>query len=88
MKDKQIVEKFDKRALSISEASKYACVSEATVRNWITSRLIPFEELPGRGNGSNNFRRIRKMDLDKFLDKHYKESRRQLHLNPNRRYSL
>jgi len=67
---------YDKRAFNIKEAADYACVSEGTVRNWIASRIIPFEEFPGRGDGSHKFRLIRKRDLDEFLDKHYNELKR------------
>ena len=62
---------YEKRAFSIKEAAEYACVSEGTVRNWIVSEIIPFEELPSRGNGSHRFRLIRKCDLDNFLGKYY-----------------
>ena len=61
----------NKRALTIAESAAYACVSEGIVRNWITSGLIPYEELPGKGNGSRKFRLIRKSDLDNFLNIHY-----------------
>lgn len=63
----------NKRAFNIKETAKYACVSEGIVRNWITSGLIPYEELPGKGNGSRKFRLIRKRDLDNFLNIHYNE---------------
>ncbi len=61
----------NKRAFTIAEAAKYACVSRATLLNWIVSRLLPYEELPGRGKGSHKFRLIRKNDLDAFLNTHY-----------------
>lgn len=64
----------DKRAFSISEAAKYACVSRATLHNWVVSGIIPFEELPGRGDGSHKFRLIRKIDIDEFLNQHYHKS--------------
>ena len=60
-----------KRALTISEAAEYACVSRGTILSWIQKKLLPFEELPGRGNGSQIFRRIRRDDLDKFLNQFY-----------------
>ncbi len=63
---------YDKRALSISEAANYACVSRSTVENWLNRRLIPFEELPGR-KGKYRFRRIRKSDLDRFLNDSYSD---------------
>jgi excisionase family DNA binding protein len=62
----------DKRALSISEAAKYACVSKrGTIENWISQGLLPFEELAGRGGGNQKFRRIRLDDLNTFLESHY-----------------
>ena len=63
----------NKRALTILEVSEYSCVSRGTVHNWISQRLLPFEELPGRGEGSQRFIRIRKEDLDTFLDSYYKK---------------
>ena len=62
---------FEKRALTIIEAAEYACVSRATIENWITKGLLPFEELPSRGKGAYCFRRIRKNDLDIFINKFY-----------------
>jgi excisionase family DNA binding protein len=64
-----------KRALTIAEASAYVGVSRGTLTNWILSGLIPFEELPGRGNGSHKFRMIRKSDLDAFLERYYHASK-------------
>lgn len=62
-----------KRALSVAEAARYACVSRGTLELWLAKRLLPFEELPGQGNGRKKFRRIRRSDLDEFLDRHYKD---------------
>jgi len=62
-----------KRAFTVAEAAKYACVSRGIVELWIAKRLLPFEELPGQGNGRKRFRRIRRLDLDAFLDTHYKK---------------
>jgi len=73
-KDKIILS--DKRALSISEAAKYACVSRGTIENWITQGLLPYEELPGRGENAYRFLRIRLKDLDEFLDNFYKVQRK------------
>ena len=67
--------KYDKRAFTIKEAADYACVSETTIRNWIFSGIIPFEELPGSGDNLRRFRLIRKSDLDEFLNGHYNKSR-------------
>jgi excisionase family DNA binding protein len=62
---------FDKRAFTIREAAEYACVSRGTVDNWLSKGILPFEELPSRGKGNYCFRRIRKSDLDEFLNKFY-----------------
>ncbi|MCP4726723.1 MAG: helix-turn-helix domain-containing protein [bacterium] len=64
---------LNKRALSISEAAALACVGRSTMENWLAQGLIPFEELPGQGKGRKKFRRIRKSDLDSFLDFYYRE---------------
>lgn len=66
-----------KRALTIQEAAEYACVSRGTVENWLANRLIPYEKLPGRGNGSQRFVRIRKTDLDEFLNAQVQQPRQE-----------
>ena len=78
-KDKIILS--DKRALSINEAAKYACVSCGTIKNWIAQGLMPYEELPGRGKNAYRFRRIRLKDLDEFLDKFYKVQKKKIEEN-------
>lgn len=72
MSDFEILQK--KRAFNISEAAEYACVSRGTVHNWIVSGLLPFEELPGRGDGAHRFRLIRKAELDRFLGKCHRQT--------------
>jgi len=67
-------ETFNKRALSIREAALYACVSRGTVDNWLAKGMLPYEELPSRGKGKYCFRRIRKTDLDVFLNKFYQKN--------------
>jgi len=62
----------EKRAFSVAEAARYACVSRSTIELWVAKRLLPFEEFPGQGRGRKRFRRIRKRDLDAFLDKYHK----------------
>ncbi len=66
-------ENISKRAFTIVEAAEYACVSRATIENWLTKVMLPFEELPGRGKGQYRFRRIRREDLDTFLNSNYKQ---------------
>ncbi len=61
----------EKRALTLTEAAEYACVSRGTVQNWISQRLLPFEEFPGRGDDFKRLIRIRLEDLKAFLDSHY-----------------
>ncbi len=43
--------KNNKRAFTIAEAAKYACVSRGIVESWIVKGLLPYEELPGNGSG-------------------------------------
>jgi len=62
---------FDKRAFTIKEAAEYACVSRSTVENWLTKGMLPYEELPNLGEGKYRFRRVRRHDLDKFLERLY-----------------
>ena len=33
-----------KRALTISLAAEYACVSRGTIENWMAKRILPFED--------------------------------------------
>ncbi len=61
----------EKRALTLTEAAEYACVSKGSIKNWLSQRLLPFEEFPGRGDGSHRFIRIRLKDLKAFLDSNY-----------------
>ncbi len=56
-----------KRAFTVSEAAGYACVSRGTLEHWLSKRLLPFEELPCTGT-KQRLRRIRKKDLDEFLE--------------------
>jgi len=62
-----------KRALSIAEASAYACVSRGTLETWLSNGLLPFELLPGRGKGAKRLRRVRREDLDLFLSSCYQQ---------------
>ena len=68
MQDGRARHTFNKRALTISEAAKYACVSRTTIDNWLSRGILAYEELPGGGSGAYRFRRIRLTDLDAFLD--------------------
>lgn len=65
------IKTYNKRAMTITEASQYVGVSRGTIENWLKKGLLPFEELPGKGNGFHKFRLIRKEDIDKFLDSTY-----------------
>ncbi len=64
---------YQKRALTIVEAAEYACVSRGTIENWLAKGILPFEELPSRGNRQYRFRRIRREDLESFLNSNYKQ---------------
>ena len=61
------------RILSIKQAAAYIGVSRGTLNQWLNRGLLPYEELPGRG-GVYHFRRIRREDLDNFLEHHYRRS--------------
>ncbi|MFC1694134.1 hypothetical protein ACFL1R_11565 [Candidatus Latescibacterota bacterium] len=63
-----------KRAFTISEAAEYACVSRNMIDIWMAKGLLRFEELPGRGSGTYRFRRIRKNDIDNFLNQFYRQN--------------
>jgi len=56
------------RAFTVQEAAKYAGVAYSTVRNWIADGVLNYEELPSRGNGGKRFVRIRRSDMDAFLN--------------------
>lgn len=62
-----------KRAFTIPEAADYSCYSRGTIEGWIARGLLPYEEPPGRGDGKHRFRRVRRTDLDAFLDAHYQQ---------------
>ena len=61
----------EKRAMTLTEVSEYACVSRGIIQYWIDNKLLPFEILPGRGVGNKRFIRIRLDDLNDFLNSHY-----------------
>ena len=64
---------YEKRALTVKEVAEYACVGRTTVEGWLNRGLLPCEELPGRG-GRYRFRRIRRADLERFLDESYRSN--------------
>lgn len=66
----------EKRAFSIAEAAQHACVSRGMIENWLRNGILSFEELPGSGAGKNRFRRIRRSDLDTFLDAQYQSTKK------------
>lgn len=78
-----------RRAMSVNQAAKYTGYSRATVEYWLSDCGLPYEEPPTRGS-KNRFRRIRRSDLDEFLDRHYKmqSKRRRGRSIPERRVSL
>ena len=70
MSDKIII--FEKRVLSVAEAAKYAGVSRGIIEYWLAQGLLQYEELPATGK-KQRFIRIRKKDLDEFLDRYIRE---------------
>lgn len=58
-----------KNKLSISAAARYSGYSRDMVEYWLKKGLLHFEEVPSPG--PNRIRRIRKADLDNFLERHY-----------------
>ncbi len=75
--------KNQKRAFTIAETAEYACVSRATVDNWLARGDLPFEEQPSAGKEIYKFRRIRKTDLDDFLNKFYSQPKTRDHNRKN-----
>ncbi|HUU26288.1 MAG TPA: helix-turn-helix domain-containing protein [archaeon] len=63
----------NKRILSVNAAAKYSGYSCAVVQHWIDSGLLEFEEVPVKGS-KNRCRRIRKADLDQFLERYLKKN--------------
>ena len=59
---------YDKRILSVNKAAQYAGVSRGVFDDWIRKGFIHYEELPGRGKGYRRFIRVRRDNLDAFLD--------------------
>lgn len=80
--------KFEKRAFSPCEAAAYACVSRTTLDDWISKGELPCEELPSRGTTGKRLRRIRKEDLDAFLDRSYTNSQTKTSSNNKQKREL
>ena len=64
----------NKRAFTITEAAEYMCVGRSTIENWLAKGLLPYVKLPSSGSGLRRFVRIRKTDLDEFIEKYYKRN--------------
>tara|TARA_R110000824_G_scaffold267826_4_gene456629 strand:+ start:512 stop:724 length:213 start_codon:yes stop_codon:yes gene_type:complete len=54
---------------TIPKAAKLAGVSAPTMRKWIASDLIEVAYLPSIGSGKYRHGRIRKRDIDDFINK-------------------
>ena len=80
----EIKQKQQKRALTIAEAAEYTCVSQGTIENWLAKGILPFEELPSRGNGQYRFRRIRREDLNTLLNSNYKQPQKKENNKPQK----
>ncbi|OGG03015.1 MAG: hypothetical protein A3F83_05500 [Candidatus Glassbacteria bacterium RIFCSPLOWO2_12_FULL_58_11] len=61
------------RVLSVNSAARYTGYSRAVVEYWLNDGLLPFEEVPTPGT-KNRCRRIRRADLDQFLEVHLKRN--------------
>ena len=57
----------DARIFSVNECHLYSGYSRGIIQYWLDTGLIPFEEIPKPGQ-KNRCLRIRKADLDDFLD--------------------
>jgi len=66
-------QKFPARVLSVNAAAQYCGYSRAVVQYWIDSGQLDYEEVPTLGQ-KNRCRRIRKADLDDFLEMHRKRN--------------
>jgi len=65
----------NKRILTIAEAARYSDYSRGMIEYWLAQGLLKCEQLPSRGNGSHRFRRIRREELDAFVDRYYDQSK-------------
>ena len=61
------------RVLSVNSAARYTGYSRAVVEYWLNDGLLPFEEVPTPGT-KNRCRRIRRADLDQFLEMYLKKN--------------
>ncbi len=73
--------KSEKRLLTIQQAADYIGVSRATLHGWLARGIMPYEELPSRG-GVYHFRRIRRADLDEFLNSNYRAKKAEQSASP------
>ncbi|MCE5270383.1 helix-turn-helix domain-containing protein [bacterium] len=64
---------LSRKIFSLNAAAEYSGYSRAVVEYWLDSGLLPFEEVPTPGQ-KNRCRRIRKADLDAFLEGHLKKN--------------
>ncbi|MFC1732538.1 helix-turn-helix domain-containing protein, partial [candidate division KSB1 bacterium] len=67
----ELSDRTKKRVLNLEEAAEYVGVCRSTIESWISSGVLPYEELPGTGKGKYRFRRIRIVDLDELLEMNY-----------------
>lgn len=75
----------ERMLMSVSEASRYTGYGREMIEYWIDRCGLPFEQPPTPGR-KNRFRRIRKADLDAFLETHYRrEPQRQERVQENER---
>lgn len=62
-----------KRVLNVSEAARYSGYSRAIIEYWIDNGQLSYEEVPTPGQ-KNRCRRVRRADLDQFLEMYLKKN--------------
>ncbi|GAG19628.1 unnamed protein product, partial [marine sediment metagenome] len=64
-----------KRILTLAEAARYSGYSRGMIEYWLAQGLLKCEQPPSRGNGKHRFRRIRREELDAFVDQYYDQNK-------------
>lgn len=63
------------KLLTVKQAADYIGVARQTLQAWLQRGLLPFIELPAtRPRAVYRFIRLRREDLDDFLERHYRRS--------------
>jgi len=67
---------LNRRALNIAEAADYACVSRATVRNWIVSDCCLLKSFPVVETALTGFASFERLNWTGFLEKYHRQPKR------------